>query len=193
MSDVQFGRIDGHRAVEHDGDSRDTFRRAQVAQCVQNGLCPAYGKDRNENGSTASDRASDDVGEGCFDVDRLMVAVAVRRLGDNVVGRGKRLGWQHDVVVRSTDVPGKEHASTCAVVVDCHEHGCRTEDVSGATERDVASGCDVRRMVQTDDLHRVEGALRITGREQGECRRVPRRPLLVCVAGLFFLQMCRVG
>jgi hypothetical protein len=128
--------IAGERAVDVDGNGRDSVRPRERVQVVQQLLGPAQRERRDENATAARGRVPDDLAQALAHVlDRRMLAVAVRRFHDHEVRRDlRRLRIPDDGLPPPAHVSGEHDAARRWTLGALENHGGGAENVAGVDE-----------------------------------------------------------
>ena len=147
---VDVGRLRGHRRVEVEREERDLAALDQPIELPDDLLGPADRERRNEQDAVGVGDHPDGLGE---DADRLglrlVLAAAVGRLDEDVVGVGHRRRIAQDRRARPSEVAGADDDPLLApvLILDAEPDDRRAEDVAGIDEGGVDPGGDLDLLV----------------------------------------------
>ena len=188
MLAVQRGGLDGHRAVQKNGQvGRNGPAALEPLQHQQQGLRAAHRKGRHQHRAATLHGVLHDVGQAAHAVFRRVGAVAVGAFDQQHVGPCHGLRRRHQEVVVATQVTGKNQPSAAA---------------SGLLQRDGAGAQQVAHRCQRDRVafhrHRAPGLqwhqlrqrpLSVGARVQRQGLGVARIAIAVGTPCVFFLQV----
>ena len=85
MPTEQLGGLDGHRAVQINGDVWDAPCCSQPTEEVEHGMCPSDSKHRHEQAPTAAHGRVDDLSEVVDRIANRVKPVSVGRLRHHII------------------------------------------------------------------------------------------------------------
>lgn len=185
--EVEVGGANRHRAVEVDGERRDSSGVDELVEQIDDGLGAADGEGRDEHHTSAIRRLVNHLLE---DVQRIVVFVdpiPIGRLAHQLVWAESPFRGIHDGIVRPAHITGEDDP---AMATDAN-HG-RAEDVTCRNEFDRQSA-DVERVMNVDGDERGQRIVGVLFRVERKGRAMFGGPFLVGVLGVLFLQMTGVG
>lgn len=123
--------IDGHRAVEEYRDVRQASGSLQTVQVEQEALCSPHGECRDDHRSAPSNRATDNFRKSILGIPRVVPAISIGRLNNNIVGFRNRNRIDHGGVVVAAEIAGEENGVAVPVKLD----GSRAQDVTRSSKQ----------------------------------------------------------
>jgi hypothetical protein len=162
-------------------------------QCDQQDLGAVDGEGGDQDRAATAGGPVDQLGELSDLLGRLrMQRIAVGGLDQHRVGRRRRVGSGEERVTAAPQIAAHEQGRRLDVV-DGEMHTGRTEDVPGSGEAGRDPGCDVDRTVEVGRDEQRNGGGSVLRRVQRQGGLVLGEASLVGEAGLFLLEMGRIG
>ena len=145
---VHLARVDGHGAVEEDGDVLQTTPCFQTMEMKQQGLRPADGERGDHDRAATPNRLADDLAQCLLGIAPVVAAIAIGRFHKEVVGL---LHWDrvdHHCVAIATEVAGEDDTRAGPVELN----GSGPENVADPAQARRRAARHVQRPVEGDGL-----------------------------------------
>ena len=178
-----------HRAIEEDRNVRQPARRFQALEVIHQALRTPHRERRDDHGTAAADRRFRNFGQSIGRIALVVVAIAIGRFDEQVIGPFNRLRIEHDGIGVSPEITGEGDRGARPIELD--RGG--SENMAGMAKTDAASTRKRTILIEGNERQMFKNFLCILQRVERQRRLVFRKAMAIRELGILFLEVSGIG